>query len=307
MLKLFVAFGVYSRDESHDLFFLSQRRMVMKYLCLIPMLGCYLLFFPSCTKNGNHEIDKLDLRIPEDRNSDILLKFPEDSLTANEKNALISLIKWGDIGSPVDHPKKLKQIIIQYNSKITDNDIHFLKEFSNLESLYLVRCPGITDQGMVVLEFLPNLKLLSLGGTNVTESSVPRIAKLNNLETLYLGVQYIKDNPLTPIDEPIEGNQPQFSNKTLEILQSSSLKSLSFSSATTITDEGLIYLTPMKNLSNLMIISDFITVKGAEYLSEIPHLKDVSLRLSTSDEKSTLNKIRKNGSLVLYEELNETD
>jgi len=280
------------------------------------LLVCFILLFSSCQREAEKlpeqdesisHISALNLRIPEGRNLDeILSKFPEGSLTVNEKNAIISLIKWGDINSHVDHPKQLKEINIQYNYKITNQDIQFLKEFPSLETLYLVNCPEITDKGMTILDHLPHLKLLSLGGTNVTEESVPRIAKLTNLKTLYLSVAYVRDNPITPVDESVEGNPPQFGDKTLEMLKSLPLTTLAISSPTTITDEGLLCLVTMKNLGDFSVLSNFVTLNGAEYLATLPHLKSVRIH-KRSSEDIILKKIQNNDTLVLYDELNEKE
>jgi hypothetical protein len=219
-------------------------------------------------------------------------------LTEKDKNALTALIKWGDRGYSLNYPEKLKLIAIQHNSKITDADIEFLKHFPNLESLYIVKCPKITDEGMDILEYLPHLKILSLGGTNVTEASVPSIAKLKSLENLYIGVQYYKNDP-TITEESTWGNQlPQFGDKTLDILQFSSLKKLAIDSPSSITDKGLPYLKSMNKLEEFHVIANSITIEGAEYLSNIPHLKLVHI-WKTSTKCIPL-KIQQGKTLVLY-------
>jgi hypothetical protein len=270
--------------------------------CCYFVLLLGFVVFSSC----NVALD-LKLRIPEDRNTDILLQFPQGTLTEKDKNALAALIKWGELGDPLDYPEKLKFIAIQHNSKITDADIEFLKHFPNLEELYIVKCPKITDEGMDILEYLSRLKYLSLKGTNVTEASVERIAKLTDLEDVALGVSaYVHDGGGIRWNEQLF----QFGNKTLEILKDSNLKSIWLMSPTLIDDEGLKYLESMKNLETFNLLTTNVTPKGIDWLHN--YLKKNGNKLSYVDisvgdyskpyeeNSSKLEIIRENGKQITW-------
>ena len=182
-------------------------------------------------------------------------------LTEKEKAALAGYVKWNDPFYPVAHPKKLKRIQILYGYDITDEDFQFVAEFSNLEELWLKECPKITDQGMTVLEHLPRLKQLGLRGTNVTEASIPLIAKLENLETLFLGI--------SPSGGSWEGLPIAFTDKTLELLKDSNIKNLQITSPTNITDEGLQHILSMRKLEEMSFNSEFVfTDKSMEILKD---------------------------------------
>jgi Leucine-rich repeat (LRR) protein len=267
--------------------------------------GCYyfvLLFsfvvFSSCYETKEQQLEKekqkllnltetydaiesnvtldLKLRIPEDRNTDILLQFPQGTLTEKDKNALAALIKWGDRGYSLNYPEKLKLIAIQYQNNVTDKDIEFLRTFSNLEDLYLVYCPQITDKGMDILAYLPHLKILSLGGTNVTEASISCVAKLKNLGELYIeGLKKIDLSKGVPWQE----QSPPLSNETLRLLKDSNLKRLWLITPTLIDDEGLKYLVSMKKLEEVYISTMNVTSKGIDFLRNIIKESDNKLRL----------------------------
>ena len=193
-------------------------------------------------------------------------------LTEQEKVALTAYAKWNDPFYPVDHPKRLKRIQILYNYDITDEDFQFVAEFSNLEELYLKECPGITDRGMTVLEHLPRLKLLGLRSTNVTEASVPLIAKLENLETLWLS---------TPSDNwsrlPIA-----FTDRTLELLKDSNIKKLWITSPTSITDEGLRHITSMRKLEDISLRSEFVFTDTSLEILKDSNLKYLCIESPTN-------------------------
>ena len=245
------------------------------------LCGCQKEEASSPLQNGVHrEPLKEEIKL-ETRNPVLLKLFPDNSLSHEDREALLSLMKWSDLFELLDYPERVKKIAIQYNEKITDNDLQFLADFPNVEELFLAHSTHITDEGMSVLKKLPKLKTLSVSETKVTEASLPIIAELKHLENLYLG------SPLNvTYNQPFEPPQWEqaivFSDDSLAILKTTNIKALWFMSPTNISDSGLQHITAMQNLETLNIISDYITREGVEQLLPVLPSKIVSITIVRS-------------------------
>ena len=213
------------------------------------------------------EVIKLETRHP------VLLKvFPEGALSDDDRKALQQFMKWSDLFELLDYPEYIKKIAIQYNNEITDKDLRFLAYFPNVEELYLKNSRNITDKGMLILKKLPRLRTLSVYGTKVTEASLPLIAELNHLENLYFGAMPENTHSTDPSESPWKDQEIHFTDFALEHLKETQIKDIQFMSPTDITDEGLAYISSMRNLESLSIMSNHITQEGVEKI--IPSLPD---------------------------------
>ena len=214
----------------------------------------------------------------------ILNFFSPWSLSEEDREILLAYIKFCERGFLVDYPTKIKDVKIQYNDAITDKDLEFLAGFPNLEYLMLKETSNITDEGMVILKKLPHLKTLVLRETNVTESGLPLVAELKNLEFLFLQAPIhefsVVEQEKLPATSPTWEDKFSFSDKSLEILKDTNIKELYMTSAT-ISDEGLKHAAAMKDLE-LLSIGDSSTISddGLQHIAKMQNLKKIQF---TSD------------------------
>jgi hypothetical protein len=279
---------------------------IIKFTILLGLLFC------SCQKemsDKNSVAAKVRLPLNEEiifetRDPVLLELFPENSLSPEDREALLLLLKWSDLGQSLDYPERIKLIAIQYNEKITDKDLQFLERFPNLEELFLKNSSKITDKGMSILKKLPHLKILSVPGTQVTEASLPLIAKLKNLRRLYLSVALpanYRDNP----EGFLWGDMPpQFSDTSMYLLKNSELEALYFSSPTSITCDGLQLITSMKNLKTLSIRTNKISLKDIKQMETIsfpPKFESLDIYQDGPPERKSISKFRiKNVRIFLW-------
>ena len=80
--------------------------------------------------------------------------------------------------------KKLEQLHLNA-SKVTDNDLVYLKGLHQLRELYLSKTP-ITDAGLVHLQNLKNLQTLNLSETKITDAGLIHLKEMTRLEYLFL-------------------------------------------------------------------------------------------------------------------------
>jgi len=73
-----------------------------------------------------------------------------------------------------------------HDTAITDNALKSLQSQSDLESLNISRCGGITDDGLVSVAKLPNLRKIDLCNTSVSDRGVLYLSRAPRLEGLAL-------------------------------------------------------------------------------------------------------------------------
>jgi hypothetical protein len=260
---------------------------IIKFTILLGLLFC------SCQKEmSDKNSGAAKVRLPlnevirlETRDPVLLELFPENSLSPEDRESLLLLMKWSDLYEPLDYPERIKHIVIQYNEKITDKDLQFLEHFPNLEELYLAKSYNITDEGMSVLRKLPHLIILSVADTRVTEASLPLIAELKNLETLYLGLFPFNRHPVDSTESPWKDQLIGFSDNALKYLKNSNIKNLWFMSPTNISDDGLQYINTMRHLRKIFLMSNVITREGVE--KWIPTISDQLTDINISVSQPT--------------------
>ncbi|MFT5523480.1 MAG: outer membrane protein assembly factor BamB, partial [Pirellulaceae bacterium] len=88
-------------------------------------------------------------------------------------------------------------------NRVTDKEMPHLLWLTTLESVDFNSAPSVTSQGFAFLRFLPNLRTLNLGGTDIKDKDLNVIRSLKKLETLHLWLTDIGDPALDPIaDHP---------------------------------------------------------------------------------------------------------
>lgn len=71
-----------------------------------------------------------------------------------------------------------------HHKRIKDEQLALLREISTLEYLYVAGNRMITDEGMKVVDHLPNLRVMAIWSTSLTDKTMARIGKLKGLEVL---------------------------------------------------------------------------------------------------------------------------
>jgi len=121
---------------------------------------------------------------------------------------------------------------------------------TNLTTLWLGSCEGVTDAGLAHLAELTNLTRLALAGTGVTDAGLAHLAGLTNLTMLTLAATSVTDAGLAHL--------AGLTNLTILNLRS-----------TGVTDAGLAHLTGLTNLKTLDLTAcDGVTDAGVAVVKE---------------------------------------
>jgi|GEM_PF-4998688 len=131
----------------------------------------------------------------------------------------------------------------------------------------------INDKDLVFLPSFPELEILHLSKTSITNIGLKNISLLAKLETLTLSNTKINDEGL--------GNIVNLTNISILNLKD-----------TKISDEGLKYLKNMTKLTELNLMGTRVTDKGLDYLSELPNLQIIMVR-GTKVTQRGFNKFKK--------------
>jgi len=142
--------------------------------------------------------------------------------------------------------------------EITDSDLECLREFPNLEQLFLAKT-AITDAGLEHVRTLCRLKVLDLERTRVTGRGFDALENLTCLETFNLMGTELDDAGLARLQHQ---QLPRLGCLLIN--------------GTKVTDTGLQYLTKMIALEHLGVGGE-TTDAGLVYLKGIPRLKHLFL------------------------------
>jgi len=157
-------------------------------------------------------------------------------------------------GTPVN------RVSVSRGEQFDDRAMKCLGAFPDLGMLHLHRTK-ITDAGMEYLRQLTNLRHLSIGHAQVTDKGIAVVAQLTKLEDLDIGSTQVSDEGLKHL-------------KTLRNLRQLSLPD------TKVTDEGLARLKELASLERIALgLRGNVTDDGLRHLKDLPNLK--SLQLST--------------------------
>lgn len=88
------------------------------------------------------------------------------------------------------------------NNLITNKGIEYLTRLNKIEELRL-KGLNIDDDSLKFIQEIPGLKLLHLGGTNISYEGVTRLSSLTNLETLICTFNPIDPIPLRKFKESL--------------------------------------------------------------------------------------------------------
>ncbi|KAG6771359.1 hypothetical protein POTOM_022710 [Populus tomentosa] len=162
---------------------------------------------------------------------------------------------------------------------VTDGGLRKLSGLTSLRSLNL-DARQITDAGLTALTSLTGLTRLDLFGARITDSGTNCLKYFKNLKSLEIcgggltdaGVKNIKD--LVHLTVLNLSQNTNLTDKTLELISGlTELVSLNVSNSL-ITNEGLCYLKPLKNLRALSLESCKVTASEIKKLqsTELPNL-----------------------------------
>jgi len=143
-------------------------------------------------------------------------------------------------------------------NRITDERLSLIEGLPDLTTLELGRELGITDEGLIHLRGLKQLKTLYLYNTGVEGPGLRYLRRLTNLESITLHGTPLTDEGLSHL-----AALPQ-------------LKWLSLG-ATRISDDGIKHLTNLRSLLEASLSDTDITDAGLEHLKRISGLTSVEL------------------------------
>ncbi len=144
------------------------------------------------------------------------------------------------------------EFLILMGHEFTDEGVEHLNECKRLRSLSL-RLPQLTDKGLQKLQgLLPQLAMLGITGSQVTDAGLVHLAGLQHLEQLGLDAIPISNDGLKHLQQL----------KNLVVLNLS---------RTPITDAGLVHLRGLTNLKDLSLEESKVTEAGiAELQTALP-------------------------------------
>jgi len=178
------------------------------------------------------------------------------------------------------------------NVKLGDRGLAYLKGCTSLKRLELGRV-GLTDAGLAHFSGMTRLEELWLVGDNITNRGLEHLKPLRRLKSLDLGGTRINANAVSYLKELKSLEDLSLTSATdmadMHLAQLSELKNLRSLSAGgnsggPISDEGLLYLSQLQHLEELVVCGDRITARGIAHLASIPNLKRFSLLSETLDD-----------------------
>lgn len=186
---------------------------------------------------------------------------------------------------------ELQKLHLSYNTNTDDSLVMICDRFYVLKSLYLYNCLGIADENFLCLSGLNFLELINLCNVDIDTGLkavvgmkflniiiLKKCLRLSNKSLIYL----IKLNSLQHIE--IYDN-PKFGNEGVEYISLiKNLKTINLNSFL-ITDQGLMFLKNLKELTYIELFNCSISNIIFEYFSELPRL----MRVVTFGGNITLN------------------
>jgi len=157
-----------------------------------------------------------------------------------------------------------------------------LRQLRNLKGLYFTNT-RFSRESLKYLRDIHSLEELAFNGKNIDDSMLKALPRLDNLEVLFLAGNYgddgIRSMCLQPNLRILTLFQSQnLTNVALKYIDKfEKLEALNLTWLTTITDEGLGYLTEMESLKKLAIGHIKLTDKGCGILKKIKTLEHLHL------------------------------
>lgn len=158
----------------------------------------------------------------------------------------------------------LRTLILPHESMVTDEGLVHLQELQNLRELWLDFIP-FTDAGVAHLKNLTKLRVLRFFDAKITDKGMANFRDMTDLEDLQLGHSLITDASM-----PMIGKMTKL--KTLDL-------------RTKVTDEGLVHLQNLTNLTWLCLDDNEIGDEGMSHVSKLRDLDWLMLEnTSVSDQ-----------------------
>lgn len=215
--------------------------------------------------------------------------FDRSSASPAQARAIAIIKQLG--GKYQEDPNVLGNPIIRVNlagTKTNDRGLLQLKGLKDVEAIDLNGCFEVGDAGLAALADMKNLKNVMLWGCHkITDAGFAHLEGLSNLEWLnigYTGVDKITGSGLVHLKGLHKLRS--LGLNSLHKLNNASLVSIKDMRGledlglgyTSVTDDGLRYLTGLKNLKQLNLEGDKITDAGLATIGTLTQLKTVNLR-----------------------------
>lgn len=146
---------------------------------------------------------------------------------------------------------------------------------SKLEQLNITHAENLDDRmfSRLQLDQVPELKILILTWTSISEKSVETINQARGIELLRVGgIGYFSETKE-------EVGFPRFTDYFLKELRAPQLRELEILEETAISDEGLSYLHKFPNLEELRLCDpSLITDQGLKHFRHCPQLRTVMIK-----------------------------
>jgi Leucine-rich repeat (LRR) protein len=177
------------------------------------------------------------------------------------------------------------------NVKLGDRGLAYLKGCTSLKRLELGRV-GLTDAGLAHFSGMTRLEELWFANNNITNRGLEHIKPLRRLKLLTFGGTRVNANAVSYLKEfkSLEDLDLSGTDTTdMHLAELSELKNLRTlwaggSSRGPISDEGLLYLSQLQHLEELVVCGDRITARGISHLASIPNLNRLSILSETLDD-----------------------
>jgi len=206
------------------------------------------------------------------------------NFTQEERNLLA--INYGITSQYSPHVENLS--IVSYD-EVKAIDLSYINDYShittlkslvkktpNLEKLYLNDNEHLTDSIGSIFDDTPNLRLLNISQTQITDRVVDKLNLLKKLENLYIGRKVVSST--------IGETQIHFNDEFLEKLETPQIQKLTIRHECSISDAGILHLQKFSSLKMAVFYSSSISEQGILSLAEI--IKDKKIlrysRMSTS-------------------------
>lgn len=183
-------------------------------------------------------------------------------------------------------PFELCEVNLNYNPRVTDNDLAYFGELKGLTVLHL-RGTKITDAGLFYLKKLKSLKDLDLVDCkHISDGGLSHLRELTNLDRIWVYATPIGNDGLIHIKElknltSLNVGYTKVTEAGLDhILELKNLTYLHIGGAK-ITDAGVARLKELKALRHLDINGNPITDAGLAHLKDLPDL--IWMNLSTTE------------------------
>ena len=91
-----------------------------------------------------------------------------------------------DVEGSIEPLAKLQQLkaFDLSGSKFQEEELRYLKSLPNLRVIALMKCPGLTDAGILNVARTKNLNELAVGDTQITDRAMASLKKVDGLEIL---------------------------------------------------------------------------------------------------------------------------